>query len=198
MSKPTETRSAPHDLPRLIREALVLLGMNADADEIVRAVRRLNYGLPAEDEFSVVCAWLGRCKLIHKLDQQQSPVSSTQMLQVPDLLAIFEGAGPCLIEVKSSLDNTLSFKPDYLARLQACANALGMPLLVAWKRYNLWVLFDTSQLKLARTNYNITFEDALRHNLMGVLAGDVSYVLRTGASINFVFAKRGAARDGTN
>jgi Holliday junction resolvase len=163
--------------------------MRADADEVSRVVQRLNYGLPAEDEFSVVCAWLGRCKLIHKLDQEQSPVASTEAFQVPDLLAMFEGADPCLIEVKSSTNNTLSLKPDYHARLRAYADALGMPLLIAWKRHGLWVLFDTSQLKLARTNYNVTFEHALRHNLMGVLAGDVSYVLKAGASVNFIFAK---------
>lgn len=189
MSEPAHARPAPYDLPRLIREAIALLGMSADADEVSRVVQRLNYGLPAEDEFSAVCAWLGRCKLIHKLDQQQSPVSSTEEFQVPDLLAVFDGADPCLIEVKSSLDNTLSLRPDYHARLRAYADALGMPLLIAWKRHGLWVLFDTSQLKRAQTNYNITFEHALRHNLMGVLAGDVSYVLKAGASVSFVFAK---------
>jgi hypothetical protein len=74
-------------------------------------------GLPAEDEFGVICAWLGRCRLIHKLDQQEAPVSSRDIYQVADLLAAFDTAGPFLIEVKAKQDRTLSVRPDYFGGL---------------------------------------------------------------------------------
>jgi hypothetical protein len=50
------------------------------------------------DEFGVICPWLGQCRLVHKLDQQQAPASSRDTYQVPDLLAGFNAAGPFLIE----------------------------------------------------------------------------------------------------
>lgn len=179
----------PDDLHRLIQEAMTLLGVEADPAKLAAAVRRLNLGLPAEDEFSVICAWLGRCHLIHKLDQQQAPAASRELFQVPDLQALFHDAPACLIEVKASRDSRLSMKPDYYRRLRAYADALRQPLLIAWKHLGVWVLFDAAHLKLARTNYNIGFFEALRHNLMGVLAGDVSYQLQAGSALNLVFAK---------
>lgn len=79
----------PKDAARLIQTVLAELGWDADASDITARVRRLNVGLPKEDEFSVVCAWLGKCWLLHKLDQHQLPISSREKFQVPDLLAFF-------------------------------------------------------------------------------------------------------------
>ena len=87
--EPTSVDAGPPDLPRLIQEALAELGCDADAIAIAERVRRLDIGLPVEGEFSVVCAWLGKCQLLHKLDQHQVPVVFKQDFQVPDLLAKF-------------------------------------------------------------------------------------------------------------
>ena len=105
----------PEDTARLVQEALTQLGWAADPKRIAARVYRLNLGLPREDEFSVVCTWLGRCDLIHKLDQSQTPTKSRCTFQVPDLLPVFrheDRAVPVLVEVKSSNDNSLSFQPD--------------------------------------------------------------------------------------
>lgn len=79
----------PKDVERIIHEALEKLGWDTEPNKIIERVKRLNLGLPAEDEFSVLCGWLGQCNLIHKLDQQQYPVTSKDEYQVPDLLAEF-------------------------------------------------------------------------------------------------------------
>ena len=50
----------PPDGARLIQDVLAELGWSADATDLAEGVRRLDVGLPAEDEFSVVCAWLGK------------------------------------------------------------------------------------------------------------------------------------------
>ena len=63
----------PEDLEHLVHEALTQLGWGADGKRIAARIWRLNIGLPREDEFSVVCGWLGQCELIHKLDQRQTP-----------------------------------------------------------------------------------------------------------------------------
>jgi len=176
------------------------LGSDADAKSIANKVRQLDLGLPAEDEFTAVCSWLGKASLIHKLDQLQAPLQSRETYQVPDLLTKFENTGPLLVEVKVKRGQTLSFKPDYLARLEAYAELLNMPLLIAWKHHGLWTLFEARHLAKARQNFNIKFSDALRENLLGVLAGDVAYKIAPGAGIRFRCKKEellAVEKDGT-
>ncbi len=108
-----------NDDERLIQEVLAELGRNADPKAIAEQVERLDLGLPAEDELIAVCSWLGKTRLIHKLDQHQAPPQSRDNYQVPDLLAQFQNSGPMLIEVKNKKAQTLSFTPNYLERLQA-------------------------------------------------------------------------------
>lgn len=172
-------------LERLIQEVLAELGSDANPGSIAERVRRLDMGLPAEDEFTAVCSWLGRTRLIHKLDQHQVPVRSREIYQIPDLLAQFENTGPLLVEVKSKAKATLSFRPDYLDRLNAYAALVDMPLLIAWKHYGLWTLFEARQLTKAVKNFNIGLGEALKENLLGVLAGDVAYKIAPGAGVRF-------------
>jgi Holliday junction resolvase len=182
----------PVDAARLIQDVLAELGWSADPAEVARSVRRLDIGLPAEDEFSVVCAWLGNCELLHKLDQQQVPVASRAKFQVPDLLARFTtqtNSVPVLIEVKSKQGNTLSFQPDYLERLIKYSELVGMPLLIAWKYHSLWMLFEVKHLRKAKKNFNIALSAAARENLLGMLAGDVAYKIGAGAGIHLRFRK---------
>ncbi len=184
--------AVPPDLPRLIQDVLAELGYDADAAAVAEQVRRLDIGLPAEDEFSVVCAWLGKCMLLHKLDQHQVPIASKHKFQVPDLMAKFStqpGKAPVLIEVKSKNDKLLSFKPDYLKRLQNYARLVDMPLLVAWKFHSVWLLFEARHMKKANKNFNITLNAAMRENLLGVLAGDVAYKIGAGAGVHLRFHK---------
>lgn len=177
----------------LIYDALVQLGWQADAKRLSRRIARLHLGLPREDEFAVVCTWLGRCAVIHKLDQRESPKSTTNTLvKVPDLLAIFIVNGqevPVLIEVKSKKDDLLSFKADYYTGLKRYASILKLPLLVAWKHHGMWALFDIDHMKLAQTNYNIKFPKALNEGLLGLLAGDFAYSLAEGSGVHLRMRK---------
>jgi len=176
------------DLARLLHETLETAGWNADAEELANKVKRLDVGLPMEDEFSVICAWLGQCELIHKLDQHQMPRSSSDAFQVPDLLVRFKtqtNKRPVLVEVKRKSSNTLSLRPDYLHRLQNYADMMGMPLLFAWKFHSVWMLFDAQHLKKATKNYNISYGSAMQENLLGVLAGDFAYKIGAGAGVHF-------------
>lgn len=182
----------PDDLERLIHETLEELGWDADAHNVAERVRRLDIGLPVEDEFTVLCSWLGKCDLIHKLDQHQMPRVSGRRYQVPDILAHFstqKDERPVLIEVKSKTDNTLSFRPDYFEKLNNYANMLGCPLLIAWKFYSIWILFEARHMKKAKANFNIRFDVALKENLLGVLAGDVAYKIGAGAGMHMKFQK---------
>lgn len=134
-----------------ISEALQELGLGVDSKTLADRIRRLQAGLPSEDEFSVLLTWLGRCRLVHKLDQLQSPRDSRARLRVPDLLAVFDYRGselPVLIEVKTSAPdiNTLSWAESYRDSLVRYAEMLKLPLLVAWKCGSMWTLTDVRQM----------------------------------------------------
>ncbi|MFG5380481.1 hypothetical protein [Yoonia sp. R2-816] len=117
------------------------------------------------------------------------PSQSHDEYQVPDLLAQYQDSGPVLIEVKAKKARTLSFKPDYLERLEAYAALLNIPLLIAWKYHGIWTPFEARHLSKAHKNFNIRFDHALRENLLGVLAGDVAYKIAPGAGIHLRFKK---------
>lgn len=186
-------KDKPSDLERLIHESLEQLGWAADATAIAERVNRLNIGLPLEDEFSIICGWLGQCNLVHKLDQQQYPTRSNETFQVPDLLASFNvrGAGntTVLIEVKSFKKNVLSFRPDYVSRLKTYGKMLGLPVLIAWKRYGIWNLVDLDIFTKAKNNFNLNFNDAMRNTLMGKILGDFSYTPQVNSGVHISFKK---------
>ena len=92
-----------------------------DPTALAEALRKLDHGFPVQDEFCLLLSWLGRCKLVHGLVQNQYPPASKQEYQVPDLYAVFDSPGgpiPVLIEVKSKMGNSLSWKPSYYEALQ--------------------------------------------------------------------------------
>ncbi|MCH8497828.1 MAG: hypothetical protein LAT63_05095 [Marinobacter sp.] len=177
------------EIERLVHEALEQIGWDADAEQVAKRVKRLHYGLPREDEFSVICGWLGKCQLIHKLDQHQFPEQSKSHYQVPDLLAVFkykEKDLPVLVEVKTSgKKNKLSFTPEYKEKLTNYAELLGLPMLIAWKnRWDVWSLVSLDEFKLAKKNYNLDFESALKSSLLGILAGDFAYTLAANSGVH--------------
>lgn len=175
------TDTNPIDLTaRVLVEAIAQLGNEFDTKTLVDRVRQLQRGLPAEDEFMLLLSWLGKCRLVHKLDQLQAPPSSRQEIRVPDLLAVFERDGKqiaLLIEVKTTGDRALSWRPDYLKSLKAYAKLVNLPLLLAgnWTRFGFWTLADVSLFEKPHQNYRLSFEAALKNNLMGELATSITF-----------------------
>ena len=177
---------------RFIHEAIQQLGWSSDPESIVSRVKRLDLGIPAEDEIYFILSWLGKCSIIHKLEQKQYPPKSRDKYQVPDLLVTFGVKGeslPVLLEVKVSKKNKLSWKSSYLNRLKNYSSLIGLPILVAWKFYNLWLLVDLDCFKKARTNYHLSLDSAMKHNLMSFLAGDFVYVMQPNIGLHFHMKK---------
>lgn len=176
---------------RLLYEAAERAGWK-DAPAIVERIRGLQRGLPAEDQLSVILHWLGRCKLVHKLDQAQYPSASRRQFRVPDLLAVFEHGSqdiPVLIEVKASKTSRLKWSRSYLQALQAYSQLVGIPLLVAWKFATLWCLFEPQHFKQATTGFHANFLEVMPHSLMSQLAGDFSFALRPGVGLHLRIRK---------
>jgi Holliday junction resolvase len=179
---------------KLLYEAVVISGLVADPHSVAEKMKQLAAGLPTEDEFACLAAWSSRCRLIHKLDQEQVPPESRDEYQVPDFLAIFQGTGAeltILVEVKKSSPNVdkklfqtrLSFSESYYRRLTRYAEMLGLPLLVAWKADPVgWMLFDIRRPSLVKTARHITLDEALKDNLLGVIMGDFNVTLSEGCA----------------
>ncbi|MBU2621700.1 MAG: restriction endonuclease [Proteobacteria bacterium] len=177
---------------RLLHEAIQQMGWSADPALLADRVKRLDLGLPAEDEFIFILSWLGKCSLTHKLDQRQFPPKSTDTYQVPDLFALFKtkvGPKQVLVEIKVTNQKKLKWKADYLKKLKNYSDLLGIPLLVAWKFYGLWLLVDIGCFQKAKTNFHLSLETAMKNNLMSFLAGDFAYVLKANVGLHFAMKK---------
>ncbi len=182
----------PDPSARLLHEAIQQMGWSADPASIVDRVKRLDLGLPTEDEFIFILSWLGKCLLAHKLDQAQFPPKSQEIYQVPDLLASFDttaGSKLVLVEVKSTIKKKLVWKANYLKKLKKYSTLTGIPLLVAWKFYGLWLLVDINLFAKAKTNFHLSLETAMKNNLMSYLAGDFVYVMKPNVGLHFVMKK---------
>ena len=182
----------PDPSARLLHEAIQQMGWSAEPSSIVDRVKRLDLGLPTEDEFIFILSWLGKCLLAHKLDQAQFPPKSQEIYQVPDLLASFDttaGSKLVLVEVKSTIKKKLVWKANYLKKLKKYSTLTDIPLLVAWKFYGLWLLVDINLFVKAKTNFHLSLETAMKNNLMGYLAGDFVYVMKPNVGLHFIMKK---------
>src|SRR4029078_1707173 len=145
-----------------------------DADAVLVRLEHLRRALAPEHEFSLILSWLGQCRLVHRMVQEQLPLNSTETLRVPDLVAAFEYKDklvPVLIEVKSTApadpmtlnEGVLHFKPHYLRY----AELMRLPLLIAWRHRVIWTMFDARCAELGPTNLKIGFCTAMKENLLG-------------------------------
>jgi hypothetical protein len=185
-----DLKRRPLDLTALqLYEALQALRFDASQPErLVEALRRIDVGLPAEDEFAATLVWMGRCKFLQQLRQSQSPRSSLKAYRIPDLLAVFDYCGgdlAALIQVKSTYQPHLRWSAAYSERQLRYASLMKLPLLVAWqwRQFGVWTLFDSSLLTGGK---RIHFGDALRHTLMTELAGEFWVRFRAGVGVHFV------------
>lgn len=189
---------------RLIYDALSQLDTNVDAQHLIERINRLELGLPVEDECIFLLSWLGKCRLIHKLDQLAFPPTAPPEYRVPDLFAVFERDGkqvPVLIEVKGKQSMAFSWRPDYVEGLRRYGKLLGLPVLIAckWKMLGYWTLIDLEQYEQPNRNCKYTFANALRQNLLGILAGDFMFKMMKGVGLHVVARKEvklGEKREG--
>ena|SRR5690349_5244466 len=83
--------SFPRDTESLIRQLLEVLPLvdEPTPEAILARLEQLQRGLEPENEFALILSWLGQCRLVHKLGQEQLPLNSSKGYRVPDLLAVF-------------------------------------------------------------------------------------------------------------
>jgi len=151
-----------------------------DPATLAQRLQGIHNGWNAEHEFGAIASWLGHCKLVTHPDEVYS---SNGSLRVPDFLIVSQVKDrevPFLVEVKTTEDDRLVWSAKYRDSLKKFADMLGMPVLVAWKRYGLWSLCDLSEFHLAETAYHLTWEAAMKNNLMTALCGNVFITVNEG------------------
>lgn len=159
-----------------------------DPKAFLRRVQHVEYGLSSEMEFAALLRWLGRCPMVHRLSEDV--LADTEVpWSVPDLITVFSLAGsifPALIEVKTTKRPILKVKKTYLSRLQAYAKLLHLPLLIAWRPRSIgfWVMVDPIQISPVDANtLSLNLNDALRNDLMSLVAGDFYIVPEQGVGL---------------
>ena len=171
----------------LLDTAKDLGGVLPSAAELAQKVRQMQLGLPAEDEFTAMCAWSGKCSLIQKIDTET--IVASKDFKLPDILLIIRHSNkemPILVQVKTTYQKRkLVFTESYFARLNGYAETLGLPILVAWKikDFGLWTLFELAHMAKKRTAFHIDFAEAFKQDLFGVLLDEICFVLKKGTSI---------------
>jgi len=200
---------SPQDIDKdkdRLSKIISLLGLSIREDDLQAGVDRLMQGLPKEDEFMAIAVWMEKCKLIHKLEQEQLPVSSIDRYRVPDFFAVFDYNGqevPVLIEVKTSHQfielkpshpkitleiPMLKFRKGQYEGLNNYADLVGLPLLIAWRvDGHYWMLFDSREVQRHESGYHIDWESAMKADLMFLLLDSVLVVPKSGVSFTFVF-----------
>ena len=157
---------------------------NVDVETFIEKVQRVHQGLSAEHEFAAIASWLGKCKLVTQLDDV---LHSTGEYKVPDFL-IFGNYNdqevPFLVEVKTGDKKTLKWTDAYHTSLCNFAKLVQLPLLVAWKYNRLWVLTDTELFEKKVSAHHLSFDSAIKNNLMSTLFGNSWFSLNS--SLRFV------------
>lgn len=161
--------SLARDLHGFSEEELASIDFKQLSDKI----RRIHQGLSAEHEFAAIASWLGKCVLLTQPDQVHA---SDGTYRAPDFIVVVRSGQReilFLVEVKNKQDDRLVWSNEYLTSLQRFAALLKMPLLVAWKRYGLWTMVDSVHFAKRETAYHLSFETAMKNNLMSRLFGNV-------------------------
>jgi len=176
------------------------VSLDLDPNRIRNKLRQLNRGLPAEDEFTALALWSGRCKYIHKLDRDILPKDCAY--EIPDFLCILEVDGrtiPLLVEVKTSSNQVRSFGKKYCSALQSFADRLGLPILIALKftcfEPSWWVLFELQKMVTSRGTGKANVMEIMKQTLLSSLLGDFSFQIRQGSTLAFSISKEKVQRD---
>ncbi len=147
-----------------------------DGEILIERLNRIRSGLLPETEFFSIVSWLGNCAGIFRLDQTPMPIECSVSLRAPDFLAFVhrdDRIVPILVEVKKNDDDKLVWSENYLRSLTTFAKAINLPLLVAWKWRDFWLLVDHSHFSKHTTAFHLTKEVAFKENLMSLAFGNV-------------------------
>jgi Holliday junction resolvase len=161
-------------------------------DRLTERVRQVQAGMGPEMEPAAAVNWLAKSVIVHRTDQTPMPkYHGGDLIRIPDIIAFSTIKGtsvPVAIEVKTDKENELVWSESYLQSLKRYTDALHIPLLVAWKRANMWLLFEARHFAKKVSAYHLSLETAFKENLMGLLFGDA--LIQLSQSLKFFIEAR--------
>jgi Holliday junction resolvase len=176
MTKPLDSKAIEKLAFGLYPHVFPLGEGQIDGEALGERLNRIRSGLLPETEFFSTVSWLGNCAGIFRLDQTPMPIEGNATIRAPDFLAFVnhnERIVPILIEVKKTDDEKLVWSEAYLQSLTTFAQTVNLPLLVAWKWHEVWLLVDYSHFTKHTTAYHLTKGTAFTENLMSMAFGNV-------------------------
>lgn len=107
-------------------------------------------------------------------------VHAAKTYRAPDFRVVLDDGDQWLIEVKNvrcedPMNQRTTMSARYLASLQSYANAVGVPLRLAfyWSRWNMWTVVSPDRFRTVKGGVRITMQHALMASEL-VRLGDVS------------------------
>ena len=152
-----------------ILQAVEAIGHNLDdLGKFIGQVQHIDYGLNAEVEFATLLAWLGHCEMAHRLGQAVVSSDREQTWNVPDLFVVFRRGVErfsAMIEVKTTKERVLSFKPWYIENLLRYSSLHSQRLLIAWRprSIGLWFLVSPEHLRPVGDTLRLDLEVAWKN-----------------------------------
>jgi hypothetical protein len=173
----------------IVRTAEALDWDISNLEAFIARAQHVEFGLSAEIEFAAMLRWLGTCTFVHRLSEDLLDDPDRHKFKIPDLLAVFRTpmqTCSAIIEVKTTSELHLDLTRDYLERQRAYASLLNQPLLIAWKPRSIgfWILVDPIHARdVDETTLRLEFGNAVKNDLMSLLAGDFIVVPHEGAGL---------------
>lgn len=168
----------------LNEEQLNNLVSQIESSKFKNKIERFFRGYTIEDNFKYLFSALSWLKLVHSLDQNQLPLLSKEIYQVPDYMILYETSTettkPLAIEVKSVKGDKQSL--EVMSRqLDACARYsrdLNVTLLYAifWGKYQFWTLNTIDNFEQKNSVHRINFFNAIKNDL-SVILGDFTFIV---------------------
>ncbi len=138
----------------------------------------LIHGMRTERLFEAMVLSLGNFRLFKTEDIGR--VHSDKPHRAPDFRIVFNEGDQWVVEVKNvyckePLKQRTSMSAAYLASLRSYAEAVGVPLRIAfyWSRWNFWTVISADRFTDASGRMEVTMTEALMQNELARL-GDVS------------------------
>jgi Holliday junction resolvase len=158
---------------------------SVDGESLLTRIHAVRRGLLPEKEFFSILAWLGNCVAINRIDQMPMPVEISDNFRAPDFLAVAKYSNrivPVLIECKATNDSKIVWSQKYFESLKNFASLLNLPLLLAWKWNDLWIVADCVHFQKKVTAYHLDYETAVKENLLSFLFGNRWIIVNKDAS----------------
>lgn len=154
-----------------INDSKELSGISSTIIEKIQTEAHRQHGLRIESMFAYVAGALGECSLIKQEDGNGLFLTSDDNINIPDYRIILKDGDAFFVEVKNCNEKKISFKKEYIEKLNNYALLNKCPLKVAvyWRRLKIWTLISSEKLIFHENKCELKLDQALALSEMASL-----------------------------